>query len=222
MVVVLVEPYASVLSSAYWKRLFCCRFQLTVEVFDYLDAELRLADTGEKQNSALSFLWLTFSMTGNSSFFLEPLPADIAYSCSKARNRWRGSQSGTLFLPQTGTKKKTSWFPTPLFSCLGKFELKRKCLQLEIVKMIYFSMTEVPGWHSNKIKIFFYFEQSLLLVIDVTALFFSVISLKKLKSWLYNLQLIHEHVGRIKKIWPHFQNGQKCSTCLPSQDWLSH
>lgn len=58
----------------------------------------------------------------------------------KARNRWRGSQSETL--PASNcNKKKTSWFPTPLFSYLGKFELKRKCLQLEIIKMIYFSMT---------------------------------------------------------------------------------
>lgn len=44
------SSYASVLFSACGKyQLFSCRFQLTVEVFDYMDAELRLADTGEKQ-----------------------------------------------------------------------------------------------------------------------------------------------------------------------------
>lgn len=52
-----------------------CRFQLNVEVFDYLDAELRLADTGEKQNPPLSFLPLAFSMKGNLNFFLRFLPA---------------------------------------------------------------------------------------------------------------------------------------------------
>lgn len=48
-----------------------------MEVFDYLDAELKLADTGEKRNPPLSFLLLTFSMRGNPSLFLRLPPADI-------------------------------------------------------------------------------------------------------------------------------------------------
>lgn len=36
-------------------QLLSCRFQLTVEVFDYLDAELRLAETGENKTLLLPF-----------------------------------------------------------------------------------------------------------------------------------------------------------------------
>lgn len=45
-----VQTYAAVLFAACGEyHLLSCRFQLTVEVFDYMDAELKLADTGEKQ-----------------------------------------------------------------------------------------------------------------------------------------------------------------------------
>lgn len=141
-IVILVQPYTSVLFSAYWKhQLFSCRFQLTVEVFDYLDAELRLAETGEKQNPPLSFR----PLKGNPSFFLRLLwPADIIYSCSKARNCWRESQSETLFLSQAVTKKRLPEFSlehTHFLFWPNLLELKRKCMQLEVIKMISFSVT---------------------------------------------------------------------------------
>lgn len=45
-----VQAYAAALFAACGEyHLFSCRFQLTVEVFDYMGAELKLADTGEKQ-----------------------------------------------------------------------------------------------------------------------------------------------------------------------------
>lgn len=48
------QTYAAVLVAACGEyHLFSCRFQLTVEVFDYMDAELKLADTGENKPSSL-------------------------------------------------------------------------------------------------------------------------------------------------------------------------
>lgn len=55
----------------------------------------------------------------------------------KSQEPLRRAQSETRFLPQTVTKKKTSWVRprTCHFLCWENlFELKRKCLQLEIIK----------------------------------------------------------------------------------------
>lgn len=70
-----------------------------MEVFDYLDTELRLAETGEKKKKTLPpFPHPTLPRKRNLSYSNGPQPADIIYLCTKSSLK-KELLCATPFLP---------------------------------------------------------------------------------------------------------------------------
>ena len=135
-----------------WSRyhLLSCRFQLTVEVFDYMDAELRLAQTGEKQNPPPTFLPFYSSKGEKPELRFQGLhPADVIFLCTKSKSPSKRVIFNNSF---------PVWFGLFLthgsLLCLHLFQLIRKCLQLEDIKLISCSLTAlVCSFYSYRVEV---------------------------------------------------------------------